>query len=583
MAGWQRTHNCGELRLEQAGQTVTLNGWVNNWRDHGGLAFIDIRDRYGMTQVVFDPVTSPDIHELARTLRSEHVISVTGTVAPRLEGKRKESLATGDIEVKATQLTVLNRSDPPPFEIGSESDLPSEETRLRYRFLDLRRTAMQKVILLRHELCQLTREYLNEQNFVEVETPMLGRSTPEGARDYLVPSRLQPWSFYALPQSPQLYKQILMVAGYDRYYQIARCFRDEDLRANRQPEFTQIDIEMSFVETEDILRLIEGWCVMVMDKILGRKIETPFPRLTYADAMERYGIDKPDLRFGMELVDITALAHASEFSAFRSAPCVRGFCVKEGAGKLSRKQLDELTAFVGELGARGLAWVKVEAEKLTSPIVKFFSEDQQKEMLRLLGAEPGDLLLFIADQREKTHGPLSALRNRIARDLKLYAPDSFHFAWCTQFPMFEKDDETGQFVAKHHPFTAPLDEDFDKLETAPETVRAKAYDLIVNGEEAGGGTIRLHRPDQQQRVFNMLGLGDEEAKARFGFLLEALRFGAPPHGGIALGLDRWVMQLAGLDNIRDCIAFPKTQRATDLMTGAPNQVEFKQLKELGLK
>ncbi|MFO0948657.1 MAG: aspartate--tRNA ligase [Planctomycetota bacterium] len=583
MAQWQRTHTCGELRSEQVGQTVTLNGWVNNWRDHGGLVFIDLRDRYGLTQVVFDPNTGAELHELARTLRNEHVVSVTGTVAPRLEGKKNPKLPTGDIEVKGTQLVVLNRSEPPPFEIGGDGEGATEETRLRFRYLDLRRPWMQNILLLRHKICHIMRNYLSEHGFVEVETPILGRSTPEGARDYLVPSRLQPGQWYALPQSPQLYKQILMVAGYDRYFQIARCFRDEDLRANRQPEFTQLDIEMSFVEADDVMNVIEGLCCELLSQTKGKAPARPFPRLKYADAMEKYGIDKPDLRFDMQLVDITDLAHQTEFSVFQKAQAVRGLCAKGAAEKYSRKGLDELTAFVAELGAKGLAWMKIEGDKINSPIAKFFSVEQQTKLKEQMGAAPGDLLLFVAGDREKSHAPLAALRNRLGKELKLYDPEDMHFSWCVEFPMYEVDEETGKLVAKHHPFTALLDEDWELLDKEPGKVRAKAYDLIVNGEEAGGGTIRLHQQDRQQKVFELIGLDEAEAKKRFGFLLDALKFGAPPHGGIALGLDRWVMLLANLDNIRDCMAFPKTQRAADLMTGAPAGVEPKQLRDLGMK
>lgn len=583
MSDWRRTKTCGELRSGDAGQAVVLNGWVSHWRDHGGLVFVDLRDRHGMTQVVFDPDNGQEMHELARTLRSEHVISVAGAVRLRLEGKRNPKLATGDIEVAASALRVLNRSDPLPFELGSDAEPVSEELRLRYRYLDLRRPRMQEILTLRHHLCRVMRDGLNEEGFLEIETPILGRSTPEGARDYLVPSRVQPGSWYALPQSPQLYKQILMVAGYDRYYQIARCFRDEDLRANRQPEFTQLDVEMSFVEMDDVLEVIERLVCRIFGELKGIRIERPFPRLTYKEAMERYGIDKPDLRFAMELVDVTELARQSEFSVFKAVGCVRGVCAPGAAERYSRKALDELTAFVGDLGAKGLAWIKVEGEKFNSPIAKFFTPAQQDALRAAMKAEAGDLLLFVAGERESTHAPLAALRNRLGRELELYDPSSYHISWCVEFPMFERDEETGRWAAKHHPFTALLDEDAPMLTTHPESVRAKAYDLIINGEEAAGGTIRLHQPERQKQVFALLGMGEEEAKARFGFLLDALRFGAPPHGGIAFGLDRWVMLLAGVENIRECMAFPKTQRACDLMTGAPAPVDPKQLRELGLK
>jgi aspartyl-tRNA synthetase len=570
------------LRLDHSGRTVTLNGWVHTWRDHGGLVFIDLRDRYGVTQVVFDPARGKEVHDVARTLRSEYVVSVTGQVAARLEGKRNPKLPTGEIEVKATDLIVLNKSEPTPFEIDAPVDAVNEETRLRYRYLDLRRPHVQQILLLRHRICQIVRRYLDGQGFVEIETPMLGRSTPEGARDYLVPSRLQPGSFYALPQSPQLYKQILMISGYDKYYQIARCFRDEDLRANRQPEFTQVDLEMSFVDRDDVMGIIEGLACELIGEITGKRIARPFPRLTFAEAMERYAVDRPDLRFGLELIDVTALAHESQFQVFRAAEAVRGLNAKAAAERYSRKMLDELASFVANLGVGGLAWFKVESTVINSPLGKFFSAGQQQQLRAEFSAEPGDLILLVAGSREATHAPLAALRNRMGKELALYDPDDVHASWCVDFPMFEWDREAKRWVARHHPFTSLLDEDWDRLESDPASVRAKAYDLVINGEEAGGGTIRLHRPDQQQRIFNVMGMNETQARVRFGFLLDALRYGAPPHGGIAFGLDRLVMLLAKLENIRDCIAFPKTQRATDLMTGAPAPVESHQLRELGL-
>jgi aspartyl-tRNA synthetase len=582
MTRWQRTHTCGELRAEHVGTVVTLNGWINAWRDHGGLAFVDLRDRFGLTQVVFDPVDGAEMHALAQTLRNEHVVSVRGEVTSRLEGKHNPKLPTGAIEVRAKSLQVLNRSEPAPFEISGEGDLATEETRLRYRYLDLRRPRMQQILLMRHKVCKAIRDHLDALDFVEVETPILGRSTPEGARDYLVPSRLTPGSWYALPQSPQLYKQILMCAGYDRYYQIARCFRDEDLRANRQPEFTQLDFEMAFVDADDVIGVIEGLSAAIVKTVLGREVTTPFPRLTYAEAMERFGIDKPDLRFGMEIVDVTAIAKSTDFQVFLQAETVRGLVAKGAAEKFSRKNLDELGEFAKEYGAKGLAWLKVDSEKLNGPAAKFFDADRTRQLLERMEAGTGDLLLFVADARESTHAPLAALRNRLGRELKLYNPNDLHFSWCVEFPMFEKDEESDRWVAKHHPFTTLLDGDWEKLTTNPGSVRAKAYDLIVNGEEAGGGTIRIHDPEKQQRIFELIGLDAASAEERFGFLLEALRFGAPPHGGIAFGIDRWVMLLANLDNIRDCIAFPKTSRAADLLTGAPAAVEKKQLRDLGL-
>lgn len=582
MASWRRTHTCGELRLSDIGSSVTVNGWVHNYRDHGGLVFIDVRDRYGLTQVVFDPKIDPEMHEVARSLRSEYVLSATGTVVDRGE-RRNPKLPTGDIEIKASSVTLLNRSEPPPFDVGTEDDPASEDIRLRYRFLDLRRPRMQRILILRHQIVTAMREYLNSQGFLEIETPMLGRSTPEGARDFLVPSRMHPGQWYALPQSPQLLKQILMVAGYDRYYQLARCFRDEDLRANRQPEFTQLDIEMAFVDHEDVMETMEGLAAAVIEKVTGKVLARPFPRLDYAEAMERFGVDKPDLRFGLEIRDVTDVAKQSQFAVFQNAECVRGVNANGAAEKYSRKNLDELTAFLSDFGAKGLAWMKVEPEKLNSPIAKFFSNDQQAELVRRMQGVPGDLLLFVADAREASHAPLNALRNRLGKELKLYDPSELHFSWVTKFPMFEWNKDEQRYYAMHHPFTSPLDEDWDQMATDPANVRAKAYDLVLNGEEAGGGTIRLHQIERQQKVFELIGMNVAEQQARFGFFLEALRYGAPPHGGIAFGLDRWVMQLGGLDSIRDGMAFPKTQRGQDLMMGAPSEVDAKQLRELGIE
>lgn len=580
MGSWRRTHTCGELRLENVGETVTLNGWVQNYRDYGGLVFIDLRDRYGKTQIVFDSAIDPAMHELARSLRSEFVVSATGKVKDRGEAKNPK-LATGDIEIKATSLTLLNKSEPPPFEIGTEDEPASEEIRLRYRFLDLRRPKMQRIIMLRHQIVTAMREYLNSQRFCEIETPILGRSTPEGARDFLVPSRMHPGSWYALPQSPQLLKQILMVAGYDRYYQLARCFRDEDLRSNRQPEFTQLDIEMAFVEAEDVMNTIEGLTCHVVEKVVGREVKRPFVHIDYDDAMEKYAVDRPDLRFGLEIVDITELGHQTEFSVFKNAPCVRSINAKGAAEKFSRKNLDDITAFVVEQGAKGLAWMKVEADKLQSPISKFFSDSQQATLRQKLNAEPGDVLFFVADKREATHGPLNALRNKLGKDLELYDPNELHFSWVVKFPMFEWNEEDKRYYAAHHPFTSPLDEDWDLMEKTPDKARAKAYDLVLNGEECGGGTIRLHQFERQMKIFELIGLDKDEQEKRFGFFLEALKFGAPPHGGIAFGIDRWVMKLAGVESIRETMAFPKTQRGQDLMMGAPSEVDTKQLRELG--
>jgi len=572
------------------GQSATLAGWVDTYRDHSGVLFIDLRDRYGKTQVVFAPEGGTELLEQARALRSEYVVHVTGRVAPRPEGTRNPKLVTGAIELRAESLVLLNKSLTPPFSPStSEKDLPGEDLRLKYRYLDLRRPEMQKTLLLRHRMIQLMRDYFDELGFIDVETPMLGRSTPEGARDYLVPSRIQQGAYYALPQSPQLYKQILMVAGYDRYVQVARCFRDEDLRADRQPEFTQLDLEMSFVQADDVMGVIEGMVVRLAKEILGLKVALPLPRMTYDEAMERFGHDAPDLRFGMELVDLTDLARQSEFRIFRetvdAGGRVRAINARGAADKYSRKNIDELTEWIKQdFGAKGLAWFKADAQGvLASPIAKNFSADLLAQIGRRMQAAPGDFLLVVADRFETTCKALYGLRKRLGAELRLYDPAEKHFSWIVEFPMFAYDEEEKCWAAMHHPFTAPRPQDRDLLRTEPGKVRAQAYDLVINGSEAGGGTIRIHDQELQKQVFELLGINAEQARERFGFLLEALQHGAPPHGGIALGIDRMVMLFAGLESIRDCIAFPKTQRATDLMTGAPGDVDPKQLRELGIR
>jgi aspartyl-tRNA synthetase len=578
------------LRTDHVGSEVTLCGWVDSYRDHGGGLFVDLRDRYGITQVVFNPPdTSPAIIEQSKSLRAEYVIKVTGRVEKRPTGMANSKHATGEIELRVTAFNLLNESLAPlvsPSAYGQ--DLPNEELRLEHRYLDLRRAEMQRTLLLRDCIIRRMRNYFGDLGFIDVETPVLGRSTPEGARDYLVPSRVHHGMFYALPQSPQLYKQILMIAGYDRYVQVARCFRDEDLRADRQPEFTQLDLEMSFVGAEDVIGVIDGLVAVLAKEVLGLEVKLPLPRMTYDDAMERYGHDAPDLRFDLPLVDCTDLGAKSDFRVFagiaQSGGRVRGINAKNGAEHFSRRGIDALTEFAGGNGAKGLAWFRVEADgSLTSTIAKNFSPKLLKEIAARMDAKPGDLLLFVADQWKVTCKALYALRCKIAAEMKLYNPTTMNFSWVVEFPMFDYDDEEKRWVAMHHPFTSPRDQDLALMTSDPGKCRAKAYDLVINGSEAGGGTIRIHDAKIQQQVFNLLGIDEAAAKERFGFLLQALQFGAPPHGGIALGIDRFVMLFGGLDNIRDCIAFPKTQKATDLMTGAPGTVDARQLKELSIK
>lgn len=585
-----RTHTCGELGELNVGKVVTLCGWVDSYRDHGGGLFVDLRDRYGLTQVVFNPPdTAPGVIELSKTVRAEYVLKVTGVVAARPEGMANPKLSTGKIEVRVTAMEVLNKSLTPPVSPNANAqDLPGEDLRLKHRYLDLRRPELQKVLIMRDRVVKGMRDYFAEQQFIDVETPCLGRSTPEGARDYLVPSRVHHGSFYALPQSPQLYKQILMIAGYDRYVQVARCFRDEDLRADRQPEFTQLDVEMSFVDSDDVMGIIDGLAAKLAKEELGIELALPLPRMTYDEAMERFGHDAPDLRFGAEIVDLSDLAPQSEFGVFKavveSGGKVRAINVPKGGEFYSRRGIDGLTEFVKGFGAKGLAWFKCEEDgKLNSTIAKFFPPELLAKFAERLSSKPGDLVLFSADNWEATCKVLHALRTKVGREMKLYDPQAMHFSWVVEFPMFAKDEESGHWAAMHHPFTAPLDEHIALLDSDPGKMRAKAYDLVINGSEAGGGTIRIHDSEVQSKVFALLGIDDATQQERFGFLLDALQYGAPPHGGIALGVDRWIMLFGRLESIRDCIAFPKTQKASDLMTDAPGRVDARQLRDLAIK
>ena len=584
LKNFRRTNYCGDLRLGDTGKTVSLCGWVQRQRDLGGLIFVDLRDRTGLVQLSFDDGTDQAVFEKASSLRSEYVIAATGTVRER--ESKTDKIATGAIEVYVTELRLLAKAETPPFEIVEHSKA-NDMLRLKYRYLDLRRPDMQKMIATRHKVTKIARDYFDEQGFYEIETPMLTKSTPEGARDYLVPSRVHPGKFYALPQSPQQYKQLLMLSGFDRYMQIARCFRDEDLRADRQPEFTQIDLEMSFVNEDDVMDIQEGFLKRVFKEVLDVDVQTPFLRLPWREAMDRFGSDKPDMRFGFELKDISDIVKDCSFQVF-SAPVAAGGSVRlinvEGGGEhFPRKKIDKLAEFVKTYKAKGLAWTRLHGGEVTSSYQKFLTEEENRAILERAGAKDGDLVLIVGDAKDEVvFAALGALRFECAKQLGILDPMDFKFLWVTEFPMFEYSEEEGRYVAMHHPFTAPMDEDFDKLETDKKNCRAKAYDIVLNGTELGGGSIRISVPETQEAMFRALGFSDEDAMERFGHLINAFKFGAPPHGGLAYGLDRLVMLMAGADSIRDVIAFPKVQNASEPMTQCPDFVDDKQLDELSI-
>ena len=585
MTGLKRTDYCGTFTAKDCGREVVVAGWVQRQRDLGALIFVDLRDRTGIVQLAFDDTTAKEVFDKAFTVRSEFVLMAKGTVRER--SSKNMEIPTGEIEIFVTDLRVLSKSETPPFEI-IENCPTAELTRLKYRYLDLRRPDLQGNILMRHRITKITRDYFDENGFIEIETPMLIKSTPEGARDFLVPSRIHKGSFYALPQSPQLYKQLSMVAGFDRYMQIARCFRDEDLRADRQPEFTQIDLEMSFIDKEDILSLIEGFMKRVFKEALDVEIETPLPRLTYKEAMERYGSDKPDTRYAMEITDISDIVASCGFGVFSGAVAnggkVAAITSKNAFSVLTRKEVDKLTEEARGIGAKGLAWARIaEDGTVASSFAKFMTEDEMNAIKEKCGAENGDVILIVADKKDLTLSVLGSLRQIVARKLDIIPEDKYNLLWVVEFPFFDWDEELGQFVAMHHPFTSPLDECLEYLETDKAQVRANAYDLVLNGIELASGSIRITNPDLQKRIFNLLGLSDEEAHEKFGFLTDAFKYGAPPHGGIGLGLDRLVMQMLKLETLRDCIAFPKVQNASEPLTECPAKVDNDQLIMLGIE